>query len=108
MKLAQIIKDILVLSITVSQFLAPMLGIGFGTFFKILRKILTTVVIVPITSTIRNYPYRVLCSVAGREGEIATDQIRTVDKSRLKRKIGDLNFSEIKRLREVFQQMFCE
>jgi hypothetical protein len=33
MKLAQIIKDILVLSITVSQFLAPMLGIGFGTFF---------------------------------------------------------------------------
>ncbi|KAB5165071.1 type II toxin-antitoxin system PemK/MazF family toxin [Bacteroides thetaiotaomicron] len=67
-----------------------------------------TVVIVPITSTIRNYPYRVLCSVAGREGEIATDQIRTVDKSRLKRKIGDLNFSEIKRLREVFQQMFCE
>ncbi|MEO4992984.1 MULTISPECIES: type II toxin-antitoxin system PemK/MazF family toxin, partial [Bacteroidaceae] len=52
--------------------------------------------------------YRVLCSVAGREGEIATDQIRTVDKSRLKRKIGDLNFSEIKRLREVFQQMFCE
>ena len=59
-------------------------------------------------TTIRNYPYRVLCSVAGREGEIATDQIRTVDKSRLKRKIGDLNFSEIKRLREVFQQMFCE
>ena len=31
-----------------------------------------------------------------------------IDKSRLKRKIGDLNFSEIKRLREVFQQMFCE
>ena len=73
-----------------------------------LNMYLTTVVIVPITSTIRNYPYRVLCSVAGREGEIATDQIRTVDKSRLKRKIGDLNFSEIKRLREVFQQMFCE
>lgn len=38
MKLAQIIKDILILSITVGQFPAPMLGIGFGTFFKILRK----------------------------------------------------------------------
>ena len=69
---------------------------------------LTTVVIVRITSTIRNYHYRVLCSVAAREGEIATDQIRTVDKSRLKRKIGDLNFSEITRLNEVFHQMFCE
>ena len=30
-----------------------------------LNMYLTTVVIVPITSTIRNYPYRVLCSVAG-------------------------------------------
>ena len=69
---------------------------------------LTPVVIVPITETIRYYPYRVLCSVSWREGEIATDQIRTVDKSRLKRKIGDLNFSEIKSLGEVFQQMFCE
>ena len=73
-----------------------------------LNMYLTIVVIAPITSTIRNYPYRVLCSVAGRDGEIATDQIRTVDKSRLKRKIGDLNFSEIKRLKEVFHQMFCE
>ena len=51
-----------------------------------LNMYLTIVVIAPITSTIRNYPYRVLCSVAGRDGEIATDQIRTVDKSRLKRK----------------------
>ena len=70
-----------------------------------LNMYLTTVVIVPITSTIRNYPYRVLCSVAGREGEIATDQIRTVDKSRLKRKSGELKFSEVKRLSEGIQAM---
>lgn len=69
---------------------------------------LTTVVIAPVTSTIRNYPFRVLCSVAGRDGEIATDQIRTVDKSRLKRKIGKLNNKEIEELREVFRQMLCE
>ena len=73
-----------------------------------LNMYLTTVVIAPITSTIRNYPYRVLCSVAGREGEIATDQIRTVDKSRIKRKIGELNNREIEELKEVFRQMFCE
>lgn len=69
---------------------------------------LTTVVIAPVTSTIRNYPFRVLCSVAGRDGEIATDQIRTVDKSRLKRIIGKLNNKEIEELREVFRQMLCE
>ena len=73
-----------------------------------LNMYLTTVVIAPITSTIRNYPYRVLCSVVGREGEIATDQIRTVDKSRIKRKIGELNNREIEELKEVFRQMFCE
>jgi hypothetical protein len=38
-----------------------------------LNMYLTIVVIAPITSTIRNYPYRVLCSVAGRDGEIGTD-----------------------------------
>ncbi len=73
-----------------------------------LNMYLKTVIIAPITSTIRNYPYRVSCSVAGREGEIATDQIRVVDKSRIKRKIGNLNLSEIKKLKDVFQQMFCE
>ena len=73
-----------------------------------LNMYLTTVVIAPITSTIRSYPYRVLCSVVGREGEIATDQIRAVDKSRLKRKIGELNNREIEELKDVFRQMFCE
>ena len=49
-----------------------------------------------------------VCGTAGREGEIATDQIRTVDKSRIKRKIGELNNREIEELKEVFRQMFCE
>ena len=39
MKLAQIIKNILVFFPAVGQFPAPMLSIDFGTFFKILRKI---------------------------------------------------------------------
>lgn len=39
---------------------------------------------------------------------IASEQIHTVDKSRLKEETGDLNFSEIKKLREVLRQMFCE
>jgi mRNA interferase MazF len=72
-----------------------------------LNMYLTTAVIVPVTSTIRNYPFRVRCSIAGRDGEIATDQIRVVDKGRLKRKIGMLNSSEISELQEVFNQMFC-
>jgi len=38
---------------------------------------LDTVIIIPITSSIHGYPYRVRCILMGRDGEIATDQIRT-------------------------------
>ena len=48
------------------------------------------------------------CSIAGREGEIATDQIRTVEKVRLKRKMGSLTPNEVNKLWEVLRQMFCE
>ena len=44
----------------------------------------------------------------GRDGEIATDQIRTIDKRRLKNRITPLASVEIAALQTVFQQMFCE
>jgi mRNA interferase MazF len=43
----------------------------------------------------------------GREGDIVTDQIRSVDKGRIKGKIGVLNQKEINQLQEVLNQMFC-
>lgn len=69
---------------------------------------LKTVIIAPLTSTLRDYPYRVRCRIDGREGEIAADQVRTVDKSRLKGFLGMLDEAEITRLREVFREMLCE
>ena len=68
---------------------------------------LKTVIIAPITSTIRNVSFRVGCSIAGRDGEIAADQIRTVDKKRLKKAMGTLNSHEITELQQIFNQMFC-
>ena len=62
---------------------------------------------VELDPTIREYPYRVHCFIAERDGEIATDQLRAIDKSRLKEKIGMLDESEISDLRSVFNQMFC-
>lgn len=73
-----------------------------------LNNYLKTVVIAPVTSTIKNVAFRVQCFLAGRNGEIAVDQLRAIDKSRIKRKIGELNNREIKELKEVFRQMFCE
>lgn len=52
---------------------------------------LDTVIIAPLTTTRRGYPTRVPCTFAGRSGEIALDQIRAVDQSRLKKRIGKLD-----------------
>lgn len=68
---------------------------------------LDTVIIVPVTSAIHGYPYRVRCYIMDREGEIATDQIRTIDKRRLKRSIGILSDDEKDMLQDALQQMFC-
>jgi mRNA interferase MazF len=69
---------------------------------------LDTVIIIPITSSIHGYPYRVRCNLMGRDGEIATDQIRTIDKRRLKKKISKIDESEKIKLQQVLQLMLCE
>jgi mRNA interferase MazF len=75
---------------------------------KELNDHLDTVIIVPVTSAIHGYPYRVRCRIMGRDGEIATDQIRTIDKRRLKSRIATLTADEMESLHDVLRQMFCE
>ncbi len=52
---------------------------------------ISTVIIAPLTSKLRNYPTRILCIVEEKQGQIVLDQIRTVDKSRLIKKITTLS-----------------
>lgn len=75
---------------------------------KELNQYLATVIIISITSAIHGYPFRVPCHIGERDGEIVTDQIRTVDKSRLKKKIATLSSDEQTALKDVLRQMFCE
>ncbi len=55
------------------------------------NKYLQSVIVVPLTSTIRNYPTRINCFFDGKSGQLATDQIRSIDKIRLLRKLGELD-----------------
>lgn len=71
-----------------------------------LNRYLRTIIICPITSKIHGYPYRVKCRVAEKDGEIATDQIRTIDRQRIKDKIGILTPEEQGLLKQVLQEMF--
>ncbi|GGC16122.1 type II toxin-antitoxin system PemK/MazF family toxin [Dyadobacter sediminis] len=73
-----------------------------------LNRSLRTVVIIPITSTIKKYPWRVDCIIQNKNGSIAADQIRVVDKTRLGSKIGSLSATEIKELKQVLQEMLVD
>ena len=65
-----------------------------------------TVIIAPMTTKGRNYPTRVKCTFQGVEGQIVLDQIRTVDKSRLVKKLGRLSASASENVVRVLTEMF--
>lgn len=52
------------------------------------NKFLKTVVILPLTSTIKPYPTRLNCHFKGQDGQLAIDQIKCIDKTRLIAKLG--------------------
>jgi mRNA interferase MazF len=65
-----------------------------------------TVTIILLTWTIKNIPFRVRSHLAGIEGEIMVDQIKTIDKSRLIRFVGRLDAGTIRVLDSVILRMF--
>ena len=56
-----------------------------------LNRSLATVIIAPMTTVVREWPTRVPVTFGGKTGEIALDQIRAVDKSRLVRRLGRID-----------------
>jgi mRNA interferase MazF len=69
---------------------------------------ITTVIIAPMTTKSRAYPTRIPCQFQGKEGQIILDQIRTVDKTRLVKKLGQIHLDEQKMVLEILAEMFAE
>ena len=67
---------------------------------------ISTVIIAPMTTKGRDYPTRVPCRFAGKAGQIVLDQIRTVDKSRLVKRLGRIDTNSQSRVLAVLQEMF--
>lgn len=68
---------------------------------------LRTVLVCPLTSTRKPYPFRVDCQFQGRAGQLATDQVRSVDRARLLERLGRLDPATGERLLEMLQEMFA-
>jgi mRNA interferase MazF len=71
-----------------------------------LNRHLKTVIIAPMTTPGRRYPTRVACAFQGQRGHIVLDQIRTVDKARLLRRLGRLDGPTQLQVLSVLQAMF--
>jgi len=56
-----------------------------------INSLLKTIIVAPITSTLKSYPTRIDILLKGRRGQIMIDQIRTIDKSRLLNQVAFLN-----------------
>ncbi len=68
---------------------------------------LRTVLVAPLTSTVRHLPIRVATIFDGQPGEMAFDQLRAVDRSRLRRCLGTLDHSTALAACLTLQQLFA-
>ena len=66
-----------------------------------------TVIVAPMTSTTKEYPTRVPCTFRKKTGQIVLDQIRTIDKSRLSRRLGTIDSKAQLDVVSVLQRMFA-
>lgn len=67
---------------------------------------LSTVIVAPLTSTLRKYPTRIDCHVDGKDGQIALDQLRTIDKVRLVKKLGNLDAATAQMVLTLLRKLF--
>lgn len=72
-----------------------------------MNQYIATVIVAPMTTKGTSYPTRVTCRFEGKEGQIVLDQIRTVDKSRLTKKLGRLEQKTQERVLEILSEMFA-
>ncbi len=73
-----------------------------------LNAYIQTVIIAPMTTKARAYPTRVTCRFEGKDAQIVLDQIRTVDKRRLIKNLGQIDARTQREVLEVLAELFAE
>ncbi len=67
-----------------------------------------TVIIIPMTTRGRDYPTRVPCTFQGKSGQVVLDQIRTVDKVRLVKRLGEVDSTVADAVLEGLAELFAK
>ena len=72
-----------------------------------MNKHIRTVIVAPLTTAGNDYPTRVSCKFKKKKGQIVLDQIRTIDKTRLVKKLGSINPEIQLEVISVLQRLFA-
>ena len=73
-----------------------------------MNQYLNTIIIAPMTSSIKKYPSRVSITHSNKKGSIALDQIRTIDKKRVIKVFGKMSPKEIRNCKSTLQQILVD
>ncbi len=73
-----------------------------------MNKYLQTIVLAPMTSSSKNYPTRVEVNHDKKKGWIVLDQIRTVDRQRIIKVLGNLTEKEIVKVKAVLKETYVD
>lgn len=73
-----------------------------------MNRYISTVIVAPVTTRGRRYPTRVVCQFQGKDGQIVLDQIRTVDKARLVKRLGQISDDRQRAVLDTLAEMFAE
>ena len=66
-----------------------------------------TVIVAPMTTAGKNYPTRVACEFRDKKGQIVLDQIRTIDRSRLIKRLGAIDPQTQVEVISILQRLFA-
>ncbi|MFA9290332.1 MAG: type II toxin-antitoxin system PemK/MazF family toxin [Solirubrobacteraceae bacterium] len=67
---------------------------------------LNTVIVAPLTSTIKKYPTRIVTNINGKKVQIAIEQLKCIDKKSINNFIGELEIEAISEIKEVINTIF--
>jgi len=73
-----------------------------------MNKYLRTLVIAPMTTSIKKYPTRFIMSLQKKKGSVVLDQIRTIDKQRIIKKLGQLSPKQIDRTKLILKETYVD
>lgn len=73
-----------------------------------MNRTIGTVMIAPMTTKSQAYPTRIELEFHDKNGWIVLDQIRTIDKVCLIKKIGTIKDNEIRKVKDVLREMLVD